>query len=373
MKNGSRLLRSLLKVSEKAANIARACRQNESLFELLIQEKTSQEKNPRFFQDFKTLADVLIQETIRHDIGIEFPELAKMIKGEENNTFSNTLGETITVEVCPTLAETTELLAKVLDNDDRTAHLLSTEVHRDVVLTDVPINIVDVPTDFEISIDDLSIWVDPIDNTADYIHGNESIDQESGLHLTGLHCVTVLIGAYLQSTGLPVMGVVNQPFYEKRDLLWKGSCYWGLFDNGIKNCSIKNEDDEDKNLEEENLKCKVLLSRFESHEMKTRLIEKGFTPIEAAGAGYKILSVATGQVDAYILTKGTTYRWDTCGPQAILRSLGGGIIDFQNCQANPNSIFADINYANSEISNKGGLIAFRDSKTLNNLCAALFQ
>lgn len=71
MKNGSRLLRSLLKVSEKAANIARACRQNESLFALLIQEKTSQEKNPRFFQDFKTLADVLIQETIRHDIGIE--------------------------------------------------------------------------------------------------------------------------------------------------------------------------------------------------------------------------------------------------------------------------------------------------------------
>ena len=71
MKNGSRLLRSLLKVSEKAANIARACRQNEALFELLIQEKTSAEKNPRFFQDFKTLADVLIQETIRHDIGVE--------------------------------------------------------------------------------------------------------------------------------------------------------------------------------------------------------------------------------------------------------------------------------------------------------------
>lgn len=71
MKNGSKLLRSLLKVSEKAANIARACRQNEVLFELLIQEKKSVEKNPRFFQDFKTLADVLIQETIRHDIGVE--------------------------------------------------------------------------------------------------------------------------------------------------------------------------------------------------------------------------------------------------------------------------------------------------------------
>ncbi|XP_051171972.1 inositol polyphosphate 1-phosphatase [Leptopilina boulardi] len=371
MKNGSRLLRSLLKVSEKAANIARACRQNESLFELLIQEKTSHEKNPRFFQDFKTLADVLIQETIRHDIGIEFPELAKMIKGEENNTFSNTLGETITVEVCSTLAETTELLAKVLDNDDKTAHLLSTEVHRDVILTDVPINIVDVPTDFEISIDDLSIWVDPIDNTADYINGNESIDEESGMHLTGLHCVTVLIGAYLQSTGLPVMGVVNQPFYEKRDLLWKGSCYWGLFDNGIKYCSIKTNDDNDDI--KENSKCKILLSRFENHEIKAKLIEKGFTPIEAAGAGYKILSVATGQVDAYILSRGSTYRWDTCGPQAILRSLGGGIIDFQNCKENFNSMDLEIIYSNSEIGNKGGLIAYRDSKTLSNLCSALFQ
>lgn len=64
-------MRVLIRVSEKAANIARACRQNESLFKLLVQEKTDSEKNPRFFQDFKTLADVLIQETIRHDIGLE--------------------------------------------------------------------------------------------------------------------------------------------------------------------------------------------------------------------------------------------------------------------------------------------------------------
>ncbi|XP_033211635.1 inositol polyphosphate 1-phosphatase [Belonocnema kinseyi] len=368
MKNGSKLLRSLLKVSEKAANIARACRQNEVLFELLIQEKKSVEKNPRFFQDFKTLADVLIQETIRHDIGVEFPELAKMIKGEENNTFSNTLGETITVKVCPTLAETTELLAKVLDNDEKTAQLLSREVHRDVVLTDVPVNIVDVPTDFEVAIEDLRIWVDPIDNTADYIHGFESKDEESGLHMTGLYCVTVLIGAYLQSTGLPVIGVVNQPFYEKRDTLWKGSCYWGLLDNGMKYCSIKKSEDEERTL-----KKKVLLSRFEDPEIKSRLIENGFTIIEAAGAGYKILSVATGQVDAYILTKASTYRWDTCGPQAILQSLGGGILDFENCRQNPELIDLDVNYSNSKLSNKGGLIAYRDLNTLKTLRHIIFQ
>lgn len=71
MRSGSRLLKVLLQASEKAANIARTCRQKEALFQLLVQEKSLEEKNPRFFQDFKTLADVLIQETIRHDIEIE--------------------------------------------------------------------------------------------------------------------------------------------------------------------------------------------------------------------------------------------------------------------------------------------------------------
>lgn len=63
------LLESLIIVSEKAANIARACRQEKCLFQLLIQEKSSDEANPRFVQDFKTLADVLIQETVKYEIG----------------------------------------------------------------------------------------------------------------------------------------------------------------------------------------------------------------------------------------------------------------------------------------------------------------
>lgn len=71
MGKARQLLEVILKVSEKAANIARSCRRDEALFSLLVQEKNAEEKNPRFLQDFKTLADVLIQETIRHDIGLE--------------------------------------------------------------------------------------------------------------------------------------------------------------------------------------------------------------------------------------------------------------------------------------------------------------
>ena len=151
-------------------------------------------------------------------------------------------------------------------------------------------------------------------------------------------------------------------------LRWKGSCYWGLLDNGIKYCSIKQPENE-----EQTIKQKILLSRSEDPEIKARLSENGFTIIEAAGAGYKILSVAIGLVDAYILTKGSTYRWDTCGPQAILRSLGGGILDFENCKENPDLIDLDVNYSNLELSNKGGLIAYRDLNTLKTLRDVIFQ
>lgn len=65
----SQILRELLRVSEKAAHIARACRQQEALFQLLIEEKKEGEKNKKFAVDFKTLADVLVQEVIKHNMG----------------------------------------------------------------------------------------------------------------------------------------------------------------------------------------------------------------------------------------------------------------------------------------------------------------
>lgn len=92
----------------------------------------------------------------------QFPELADAVKGEENNVFSNTLGETITVEVGSSLEKTAELLRKVLDDDPTAAELLSREVHKDIMLNDVAIESKNLPTDFEIDISDLGIWIDPI-------------------------------------------------------------------------------------------------------------------------------------------------------------------------------------------------------------------
>lgn len=363
MKDGSRLLSILLKVSEKAANIARACRHNDSLFKLLVQEKSEAEKNPRFFQDFKTLADVLIQETIKHDIGLEFPELVKVVQGEETNTFSNAMGESIVVKVCPTIGETTQLLAKVMSSDIATAELLATEVHKDVQFLDIPM-VAELPLGFDIDIYDLGIWIDPIDSTADYINGGEKVDEATGVHMSGLRCVTVLIGVYLKSTGIPIVGVVNQPFYTNVDLRWKGNCYWGFVENNVGTCSI---------VEEFTDKKRIILSRVEDENVKGKLLDAGFTLVEAAGAGYKILSVALGQVDAYILSKGSTYKWDTCGPQALLRSLNGGIIEFQDFVNNPDSNYIDVKYlsTSTNFSNNNGLIAYRNFETLQTLKSIL--
>lgn len=60
---------ALIQCSEKAAHLAWLIRAEKSLFALLVEEKTGDAKNKRFVQDFKTLADVLVQETIKHDLG----------------------------------------------------------------------------------------------------------------------------------------------------------------------------------------------------------------------------------------------------------------------------------------------------------------
>lgn len=85
----SDLLLALVRVSEKAANIARACRQEETLFSQLIQKKQDVERNNAFVADFKTLADVLVQEVIKHDIGKQVEILLFAKIKEDTKCFSH--------------------------------------------------------------------------------------------------------------------------------------------------------------------------------------------------------------------------------------------------------------------------------------------
>nr|CAD7204785.1 unnamed protein product [Timema douglasi] len=369
--SSSYFLESLLKVSEKAANIARVCRQNQHLFKLLVQEKKNEERNPRFLQDFKTLADVLIQETVKHDIGNQFSDIAGHIYGEETNSFTNTLGDTITVEVQKDQDSTAALLSKVLDGDTIAANLLASEVHRDMVLAEVDAGSVPLPLNLELPLQSMAMWVDPIDSTAEYISGEEIRSPVADIFQSGLRCVTVLIGVFDRNTGTPVIGVINQPFYRQDANMWHGRCLWGVSYNGVNYCSLVPDRCDD-------IKKVVVLSRFENSALVSSLNCAGYSLAEAAGAGYKLLCVADGCADAFVLLKSSTYFWDTCGPHALLRSMGGGILDCKSITCmEGNELNKEISYTcgdqkdkslgMSAFSNKGGFVASRDKQTLDKL------
>lgn len=94
--------------------------------------------------------------------------------------------------------------------------------------------------------------------------------------------------------------------------------------------------------------------------------------MEAAGAGHKILAVIRGLCDAYVLSKGTTFEWDTCGPHAILKALGGGVVEFG--AATEGAVRELVYGARDECGSKmarccnaGGIIAYRSEGVLRRL------
>lgn len=136
---------------------------------------------------------------------------------------------------------------------------------------------------------------------------------------------------------------------------WFGACFWGH--------------PTETNLPSLPPSSKTIcVSSSENPEIITKLSQNGYNLIEASGAGYKILTVITGQADAYILTKDTTFKWDTCGPQAILKSLGGDLIIFEDALRNK---ITSVKYSEKKECNSGGIIAYRDTNLLREIIKIL--
>ncbi|KAJ3641623.1 hypothetical protein Zmor_028119, partial [Zophobas morio] len=212
-------------------------------------------------------------------------------------------------------------------------------------------------------------WIDPIgtiiirkhpiftlflDSTAEYINGVEEVDV-SGITISGLKCVTVLIGVYDKKSGLPIIGIINQPFVENNGKRWFGRCYWGHpSETSLPPISP--------------LPGTICVSSSEDPTVVKKLKETGYHITEASGAGYKILTVITGFADAYVLTKDSTFKWDTCGPQAILRSLDGDIVVYASAlDKDP----ASVTYGIDTTCNTGGIIAYKDEGVLKDIIKCL--
>ncbi|XP_048474960.1 inositol polyphosphate 1-phosphatase-like [Rhincodon typus] len=368
------ILPALICASEKSANIARACKREEELFQLLIEEKKGPDKNKKFVQDFKTLADVIIQEVIKNDIAEKFPEVAPHIAGEESNKFENGLGETITVKVCKTEQETAELLGKVLDGNLKAAGLLAKCIHESVCIDDPDLQKLTI----DIPIDAIGIWVDPIDSTNQYIKGQFEDKFKDGIHTHGLKSAAVLIGVFDRNSGQPIMGVINIPFHEvDPNLRWQGKYYWGISYKDINIYSVPKQNPAHNQLS-------IVMSSSEKESIKKALAPLcGERMYYACGAGYKGLCTILGLVDAYVVTEDTTFKWDTCAPHAILTSLGGGFVNLAKTLSQPKDGdrggFPELQYArpdqgakqSDKWANIGGFVAYRSREQLEAIINAL--
>ncbi|XP_067891739.1 inositol polyphosphate 1-phosphatase-like isoform X2 [Heterodontus francisci] len=309
---------------------------------------------------------------------------------ESHSVTVTSRGEKIKVEVCETERDTAELLSKVLDGNMTAAEILAKIVHLDVSVKDPALEKVkaDIPQDT------MAVWVDPIDSTFQYIKGYADEKPKDGIYSKGLQCVTILIGVYNRSSGLPIMGVINQPFITRDpvSLRWRGQCFWGLSYKDINICSLQNQDvnataqraddqckdprqDEDLQPGDNNLSVVMSTSENESIKMALSMLQLYY----AAGAGYKSLCAVQGFVSVYLLSEDTTFKWDCCAPHAILRSLGGGMVDFRECLKRrkggnldelPELIYnTPVNGATGvdKWANKGGLVAYRSPKHLDTI------
>uniref|UniRef100_A0A0N4ZR56 3'(2'),5'-bisphosphate nucleotidase 1 n=1 Tax=Parastrongyloides trichosuri TaxID=131310 RepID=A0A0N4ZR56_PARTI len=161
----------------------------------------------------------------------------------------------------------------------------------------------------DIDINDITIWVDPLDGTAEYAahfkDKTRSLDQ-----------VTVLIG--IAYKGEAIGGIVHQPYYKSEH----GRTIWGVVGLGSYNYS--------RDLSK---KGKYAVTT-RSHS--TKLVDTTLTALKEkklidsvkrfGGAGYKVIATLEGAT-AYVFASHGCKKWDTCAPEAVLRAAGGDLTD----------------------------------------------
>ena len=93
---------------------------------------------------------------------VQFPEFSGYIFGEESNIFTNSFGEEISIEVQKDSSATSKHLTTVLCGNESAARLLADLIHADTVLEKEETRALEDQLDFELPLNELAIWIDPI-------------------------------------------------------------------------------------------------------------------------------------------------------------------------------------------------------------------
>lgn len=150
------------------------------------------------------------------------------------------------------------------------------------------------------------MWVDPLDGTSEYTQG--FVDH-----------VTVLIG--ISVDGRAVAGVICQPFGKfVSSSEVTGRMIWAIVGLGVFGIE-KTEAPKDQ----------LIITTTRSHG-STEIYDsiealKPNQVLRVGGAGNKVLLVIEGKAHVYLFPSAGCKKWDTCGPEAVLRANGGILTD----------------------------------------------
>ncbi len=152
--------------------------------------------------------------------------------------------------------------------------------------------------------DGVTLFVDPIDGTRDYVAGGADF--------------SVMVGAV--ERGVPVWGVVYEPAKDSMAYAWQGRAFVRtktgtqalvLVDGGELQESV------------------VVVSRSRSGGRIGQFVDSlGAREVRRVGGmGTKLMQVATNQAQGFVQPVGGGYAWDSAAGEAILRAMGACITD----------------------------------------------
>lgn len=119
-----------------------------------------------------------------------------------------------------------------------------------------------------------------------------------------------------------------------------------------------------------------VIGQKEQKSIIDKLTSSGWRVCQIRGCGYKLLCVVDKVADAYILNQPSSFKWDTCGPQAILKALGGNVITFETKNEKRRELVyhqpdEPVKPGGEYWRNEGGIIAYISPVICQSLCDVL--
>lgn len=159
--------------------------------------------------------------------------------------------------------------------------------------------------DEAVPLDELTVWIDPLDATQEYTEGKENKPL--------LKFVTVMVCIAVR--GYPVAGIIHQPFSRVTN--------WGWVGHGVSR-SLQGLQEKEGGAKD----LTVIYSRSHAGEVSSVANEAfpsstyKLNEVIAGGSGYKVLEVVKGNADLYLHTT-RIKKWDICAGNAVLNAVGG--------------------------------------------------